>query len=147
MYFVRPSSDSHRESICRDLKATWEIREGDLRSCYRLTILDCLSITGSRHVTCKCEHLWHPESAFCRGFAFVDFLSKQEARSAADAVAGTHLYGRRLVSPLSVTCGWSSPHVRPSHTNIYHHSSHTRLSWCIHPMELNINHVVGLSTI
>ena len=34
----------------------------------------------------------------CRGFAFVDFLSKQEARSAADAVAGTHLYGRRLVS-------------------------------------------------
>ena len=33
----------------------------------------------------------------CRGFAFVDFLSKQEARSAADAVAGTHLYGRRLV--------------------------------------------------
>lgn len=34
----------------------------------------------------------------CRGFAFVDFLSKQEARSAADAVTGTHLYGRRLVS-------------------------------------------------
>lgn len=46
----------------------------------------------------------------CRGFAFVDFLSKQEARSAADAVAGTHLYGRRLVRcyfaavPDSVTC-------------------------------------------
>ena len=33
----------------------------------------------------------------CRGFAFVDFLTKQEARSAAEAVAGTHLYGRRLV--------------------------------------------------
>lgn len=32
-----------------------------------------------------------------RGFAFVDFLTKQEAKSAADAVAGTHLYGRRLV--------------------------------------------------
>ena len=32
-----------------------------------------------------------------RGFAFVDFLTKQEARQAADAVAGTHLYGRRLV--------------------------------------------------
>ena len=32
----------------------------------------------------------------------MDFLSKQEARSAADAVAGTHLYGRRLVSHSSV---------------------------------------------
>lgn len=32
-----------------------------------------------------------------RGFAFVDFLTKQEAKSAAEAVAGTHLYGRRLV--------------------------------------------------
>ncbi|KAK9806736.1 hypothetical protein WJX72_000950 [[Myrmecia] bisecta] len=32
-----------------------------------------------------------------RGFAFVDFATKQEARNAADAVAGTHLYGRRLV--------------------------------------------------
>ena len=27
----------------------------------------------------------------------MDFLTKQEARSAAEAVAGTHLYGRRLV--------------------------------------------------
>lgn len=36
---------------------------------------------------------------FCprRGFAFVDFLTKQEAKSAAEAVTGTHLYGRRLV--------------------------------------------------
>ena len=33
----------------------------------------------------------------CRGFAFVDFLTKQEAAAAAAAVAGTHLYGRRLV--------------------------------------------------
>jgi multiple RNA-binding domain-containing protein 1 len=32
-----------------------------------------------------------------RGFAFVDFLTKQEAKSAAEAVSGTHLYGRRLV--------------------------------------------------
>jgi hypothetical protein len=32
-----------------------------------------------------------------RGFAFVDFLTKQEAAAAAAAVAGTHLYGRRLV--------------------------------------------------
>eukprot|EP00887_Chlorella_sp_A99_P005214 scaffold1.g5214.t1 len=32
-----------------------------------------------------------------RGFAFVDFATKQEARNAMQAVAGTHLYGRRLV--------------------------------------------------
>ena len=33
----------------------------------------------------------------CRGFAFVDFATKQEARSAMEAVQGAHLYGRRLV--------------------------------------------------
>lgn len=33
----------------------------------------------------------------CRGFAFVEFFTKQEAKSAAAAVAGVHLYGRRLV--------------------------------------------------
>lgn len=32
-----------------------------------------------------------------RGFAFVDFASKQEAQAALEAVAGTHLYGRRLI--------------------------------------------------
>ncbi|GAB4818001.1 hypothetical protein N2152v2_005047 [Parachlorella kessleri] len=32
-----------------------------------------------------------------RGFAFVDFATKQEARSAMEAVQGAHLYGRRLV--------------------------------------------------
>lgn len=32
-----------------------------------------------------------------RGFAFVDFLTKQEALSAKEAVTGAHLYGRRLV--------------------------------------------------
>ena len=32
-----------------------------------------------------------------RGFAFVDFATKQEAKAAVEAVAGTHLYGRRLV--------------------------------------------------
>lgn len=32
-----------------------------------------------------------------RGFAFVDFATKQEARNAMEAVAGAHLYGRRLV--------------------------------------------------
>ena len=33
----------------------------------------------------------------CRGFAFVDFATKQEAQAALEAVMGTHLYGRRLV--------------------------------------------------
>ena len=32
-----------------------------------------------------------------RGFAFVDFSTRQEARAAVDAVGATHLYGRRLV--------------------------------------------------
>ncbi|KAI8801233.1 hypothetical protein BJ742DRAFT_716186 [Cladochytrium replicatum] len=32
-----------------------------------------------------------------RGFAFVDFLTTQEARSAFSALSSTHLYGRRLV--------------------------------------------------
>lgn len=32
-----------------------------------------------------------------RGFAFVDFLSKEEAKNAVEALAGTHLYGRHLV--------------------------------------------------
>ena len=34
---------------------------------------------------------------WCRGFAFVDFVTKQEACNSMEAVAGTHLYGRRLV--------------------------------------------------
>jgi multiple RNA-binding domain-containing protein 1 len=32
-----------------------------------------------------------------RGFAFVEFLTKQEAKSALEALAHTHLYGRHLV--------------------------------------------------
>ncbi|GIM08321.1 hypothetical protein Vretimale_12361 [Volvox reticuliferus] len=32
-----------------------------------------------------------------RGFAFVEFVTKQEARNALEGVGGTHLYGRRLV--------------------------------------------------
>lgn len=32
-----------------------------------------------------------------RGFAFVEFGSKQEAATAVEALTGTHLYGRRLV--------------------------------------------------
>jgi multiple RNA-binding domain-containing protein 1 len=32
-----------------------------------------------------------------RGFAFVEFTTKQEARSAIDSLSSTHLYGRHLV--------------------------------------------------
>ena len=32
-----------------------------------------------------------------RGFAFAEFVTKQEAKSALEGVAGVHLYGRRLV--------------------------------------------------
>lgn len=32
-----------------------------------------------------------------RGFAFVEFTTKQEARNAVEGLAGAHLYGRRLV--------------------------------------------------
>lgn len=32
-----------------------------------------------------------------RGFAFIEFVTKQEAANAMDGVGGTHLYGRRLV--------------------------------------------------
>lgn len=32
-----------------------------------------------------------------RGFAFIDFITKQEAENAKDGVSGVHLYGRRLV--------------------------------------------------
>jgi multiple RNA-binding domain-containing protein 1 len=32
-----------------------------------------------------------------RGFAFIDFISKQEAKNAIEALGNTHLLGRRLV--------------------------------------------------
>jgi len=32
-----------------------------------------------------------------RGFAFVDFLTKQEAKNAFESLSSTHLYGRHLV--------------------------------------------------
>ena len=32
-----------------------------------------------------------------RGFAFIEFVTKQEAKNAMDSIAGAHLYGRRLV--------------------------------------------------
>ena len=32
-----------------------------------------------------------------RGFAFIEFASRQEAKTAVESVVGTHLYGRRLV--------------------------------------------------
>lgn len=34
---------------------------------------------------------------YCRGFAFIEFVTKQEAKNAMDSIAGAHLYGRRLV--------------------------------------------------
>ena len=37
------------------------------------------------------------DSYTCRGFAFVEFFTKQEAKAAAEAITGVHLYGRRLV--------------------------------------------------
>lgn len=33
----------------------------------------------------------------CSGFAFVDFLTKQEAQHAFKSLAATHFYGRHLV--------------------------------------------------
>ena len=33
-----------------------------------------------------------------RGFAFVEFVTKQEAQNALQALASTHLYGRHLVT-------------------------------------------------
>ena len=36
-------------------------------------------------------------ATICRGFAFLEFVTKQEAKVAMDSVAGAHLYGRRLV--------------------------------------------------
>lgn len=35
-----------------------------------------------------------------RGFAFVEFVTKQEAQNALKALSNTHLYGRHLVSIL-----------------------------------------------
>lgn len=32
-----------------------------------------------------------------RGFAFIEFVTKQEAENAKDGISGAHLYGRRLV--------------------------------------------------
>ncbi len=32
-----------------------------------------------------------------RGFAFIEFITKQEAKAALEGLSGTHLYGRRLV--------------------------------------------------
>lgn len=32
-----------------------------------------------------------------RGFAFVEFVTKQEAQNALQALSSTHLYGRHLV--------------------------------------------------
>ena len=45
----------------------------------------------------NCPSACPPARLRRRGFAFVDFATKQEARNAMEAVAGAHLYGRRLV--------------------------------------------------
>lgn len=37
-----------------------------------------------------------------RGFAFVEYVTKQEAANALQALSSTHLYGRHLVSILDV---------------------------------------------
>lgn len=37
-----------------------------------------------------------------RGFAFVEYVTKQEAQNAIEALSNTHLYGRHLVSCLPV---------------------------------------------
>ena len=37
-----------------------------------------------------------------RGFAFVEFVTKQEAQNALQALSSTHLYGRHLVSSLNL---------------------------------------------
>lgn len=37
-----------------------------------------------------------------RGFAFVEYVTKQEAQNALQALSSTHLYGRHLVSILDV---------------------------------------------
>lgn len=36
-------------------------------------------------------------TCMCRGFAFVEFVTKQEAKNAMESLGGAHLYGRRLV--------------------------------------------------
>ena len=55
-------------------------------TCTRLTLIDL-------SVTLPTSFLPIP----ARGFAFVEFGSKQEATAALEATAGIHLYGRRLV--------------------------------------------------
>jgi len=51
---------------------------------------DFACLTGVRHKLTG-------NLAWCRGFAFVEFVTKQEAKNAMESIAGAHLYGRRLV--------------------------------------------------
>lgn len=39
-----------------------------------------------------------------RGFAFVEFVTKQEAKNAIEALSNTHLYGRHLVCDCNSHC-------------------------------------------
>lgn len=52
-----------------------------------------------------------------RGFAFVEFVTKQEAQNALQALSSTHLYGRHLVSSLLVFL-WLACHENTTITSI-----------------------------
>lgn len=42
-----------------------------------------------------------------RGFAFVEYVTKQEARNALEALSNTHLYGRHLVRCAYINQLWT----------------------------------------
>ena len=44
------------------------------------------------------RHTLTGDLAWCRGFSFVEFVTKQEAKNAAESIAVAHLYGRRLLA-------------------------------------------------
>lgn len=59
-----------------------------LRCCIRPYVTCCLLLRGPFLIG---------SLAWCRGFAFIEFVTKQEAKNAMESIAGAHLYGRRLV--------------------------------------------------
>ena len=69
-------------------------------SCRLVAQGDCLPQKGpfaqAAHLDNPCLGFQQAETA-CRGFAFLEFVTKQEAKVAMDSVSGAHLYGRRLV--------------------------------------------------
>ena len=44
------------------------------------------------------RHTLTGDLAWCRGFSFIEFVTKQEAKNAAESIAVAHLYGRRLLA-------------------------------------------------